>query len=384
MYRYGGGWKAAALYSTLGILSGVGLLGKVKLLDQVVHFPAPLSTCLIVAGLAMPLLWRFLLRYRFAIAILSGAGLLIATLVVYPRVVALHAVGHGSDQADCIIAGSQRMTSLLWPYKRSLMWSGNPMSCGPGWIMLQSAFTRWMGYRFDLLLLWAGSLFCIDRAIGRERAIALVALLALCPGVWQCAANGSDFLTFGIVIAAFLLLTTRSRLNRPLLVAIAALIFQFRAPIPAMAGFLRRSAGRGAAIFAGLLAIFTQLAFLVWNPLDYIRDGPLHVIHKALGISPPIGRVGEAIVLVTAALIAGLCLCLWIGKLAGTLEGSLGYLVLIFAIPAITDIFSKFREYSALIPALGNWEGGPWMTACLPLAAVLIAVDLSSKNLATD
>ena len=64
------------------------------------------------------------------------------------------------------------------------------MSCGPGWIMGVAGRASPDGQDIVLICLSSGAgvpFYFIVRAIGKDRAIALAALLALCPGMWLCA-----------------------------------------------------------------------------------------------------------------------------------------------------------------------------------------------------
>ena len=369
-----------AIYIIVSIISGIGLLGKVQLLDRVLHLPMVATVSLIASGLCAPLFWRFALRNRRPIAILFVMGILASSLVVYPKVAALHSIGRGSDQADCIVVAAQKTSSLQWPYKRSFLWSGNPMSCGPGWVMLQSIFVRAAGYGINLIIFWSVALFFIARTIGTQKTLSFLALLAFAPGLWLCAWNGSDFLTFGISIAALTLLILRGNRYRPFFILIAAMVFQFRSPVAIMPGFLRKNVGFRTALMTGLIAIVFQVGFLMWDPLDYIESGPLYLIHKVLGASMSVGRPSVLIFYVSVSFVFGLCCALWVGKRIDPALSSLCFLMVFFGVPALLNLISKLRDMGAILPALGVWEGGVWLTACVPLAA-LLAVERGSAQI---
>lgn len=65
--------------------------------------------------------------------------LVAAALIIYPKVDALKLVDKGSDQDDGVIIATTRMLSGFYPYSENT-YLGNPISTGPGWLILHTPF----------------------------------------------------------------------------------------------------------------------------------------------------------------------------------------------------------------------------------------------------
>jgi hypothetical protein len=370
--------SAAILYICVAVFSGLGLLGKTSLLRSLLPLP-PLALELILAiGLALPLFWPVALRFRKIVSAAFLVALAGVFLVIFPRIERMHSQGRGSDQPDCIINVSHSLMNAQWPYNRANLWSGNPMSCGPGWVALQAPAVQAAGYRWSLILCWACAVAAIFAAIGWSSTSALLSLIALSPGLWLAASNGSDFLTFGIVVAALYLAAERLRKVRAvsiLVLAVLALVSQFRFPTMLVPAFMRKQIGRKGMIWASALAIGCQSLFLFWNTKSFIDDGPLHLFHKLTNSSALSTRPSVIAVEVILPLVFAIVAVVAFEERTRWRWSLLTFLLAIFFVPAALDIVAKYHLYGSIPRALEFWEGGVWICGCLPLAAAMLVTE---------
>ena len=196
-----------------------------------------------------------------------------------------------------MVVAARELAAGHWPYRRDLFWSHNAMSCGAGWVALQAPVVVGLGYSWNLVALWALSLGVITWGLGAQRGAAFLGLLAVCPGVWLLASNGTDFLTFGMALAATVVLARRLRRGRLILVLLLGLISQFRVPTVLVPALFTRLVGKTAAAWAVALAVGCQVALLFWNA-DRVRigrapprDPQAHTPGACDFVEPP-GRVG--------------------------------------------------------------------------------------------
>lgn len=378
---------SVAVYIGVAVMSGAGLLGKTALLRSLLPFPVWTLKLFIALSLALPLLWPIALRFRKTVATAFLIGLAGVFLVVFPHIERMHSEGRGSDQPDCVVAVSHSLIGAQWPYERGRLWSHNPLSCGPGWVALQAPMVQAVGYRWNLIVCWAFAVAAIIGAVGWSSASALLSLIALSPGLWLAAANGSDFLTFGIAIAALYLASEKTGAIRFVEVIVLALVSQFRFPTLLVPAFLRKQIGRAGVIWGSALALGCQLIFLFWNAKSFIDDGPLHLFYKLTNSSAlsakPLVVSAEVILPLIVAIVAVVVFeehTPWRWNLLVFLCG-------VFCLPSVLDLVTKYHLYGTVSRALEFWEGGVWICGCLPLAAAMFVLErkrgflrLSSKS----
>ncbi len=363
------------IYISVAVLSGLGLIGKMSLLRELLPLPARALELIIAIGLALPLLWPVAIRFRKIVSVAFLVALVGVFLGIFPRVERMHSQRRGTDQPDCIIAASQSLMTAQWPYERAKIWSQNPLSCGPGWVALQAPAVLVAGYRWNLILCWAFAVAAIIGAVGWSSASALLSLLALSPGLWLAAANGSDFLTFGIAITALYLASEKFRTVKFVNIVLLALVAQFRFPTMLVPAFLCKKIGRKGVIWASALALGCQLIFLFWNAKGFIDDGPLHLFYKltnssALSTNPWVVSV-EVIVPLMVAILAVVVFeqrTPWRWDL-------LAFFGVVFVAPAVLDLVTKYHLYGSMQKAWGFWEGDLWICGCLPLAAAMLVLE---------
>jgi hypothetical protein len=367
-------FTAKSLYIASAILSGLGLLGKSSLLVRVTHLPYWVALPLVAFSLCLCFFWQLALSFSKVLAPIIFVLLLAFFWFVFPKVQNLHKQGRGSDQADCVIVAANRSLQHAWPYEPSEMPSKNAMSCGPGWVALQVPATYFLGYRWNLTLCLVIALIVIALQLGWERAAAITTLIGLSPGTWLTAANGSDFLTFGIVLLAFcaVMESAKSKRSSPFwwfAALVLGLISQFRFVTLLIPAFFLKQMPRAAALAAWAIGTAFQLSFLLWNPYGYVHDGPLHIAAKLM-------RTG-IISNTTVVAAVELCLASALGFVALSFLAArtrlkqllLLFLFLIFFLPGCEDFILKYHLYGNVLKALEFWEGGIWIQACVPLAA---------------
>jgi hypothetical protein len=375
---------AKSLYMASAILSGLGLLGKASLLVRVTHLPHWLAVPLVALSLCLCFLWQLAVRFRKVLAPIVFVLLLAFFWIVFPRVQNLHKQGRGSDQADCVIVATNRSVQRKWPYEPSEMPSKNAMSCGPGWVAAQAPATHFLGYRWNLILCSVIALIVIGSQIGWEKTAAIIALIGLSPGTWLTAANGSDFLTFGIVLLAFCAVVGRPKHSSYFwwcAALVLGLIAQFRFVTLWIPAFFLKQMPRAATIGAWVIGTAFQFGFFLWNPYGYVHNGPLHIAAKLM-------RTG---ILSNTTVIAGTELCLasalgfvslsFIASRTRAKQPLLFFLFLIFFLPGCQDFILKCHLYGNVLQALEFWEGGIWIQACVPLAAAALVAATSPIGL---
>ena len=366
---------AITLYLALAILSGFGLLGKLYLVQQIVPLPRLMLLLACIAWLCAPLLFILALRFRRYVSAFVLLGIVLASMVIYPKMAQLQKAGRGSDQPDCVIVAAKGFALGHWPYTRSEMWSHTPMSCGPGWVLLQTPVVHLFGYRWNLLILWLGALFLFRLRLSWHQIAGLAVLIGLATATWVAASDGTDFITFGIVYAALFFALRNDNLSdfqNGMLFVLLCLTVQFRFPtlILPVLGLPRRKLRES--ITTSLLAFSYQLLFLIWRPGVFIKDGPLHLFFKLTHTSLFASSRWPAVLEISAVFTCMLFAAVFARRRWNGPWLSLAYLLILVVFPSIQDLLAKYHRYGSVLPALGLWEGANWLSSCLPLAAILL------------
>jgi hypothetical protein len=373
---------AKRLYIASAILSGLGLLGKSSLLVKVTHLPSWFAVSLVAISLCLCFFWRLALRFSKVLAPTVFVLLLAFFWFIFPRVQDLHKQGRGSDQADCVITAANRSVQRAWPYEPSEMPSRNAMSCGPGWVALQVPAIYVLGYRWNLIICLVVSLIVIGCQLGWERTAAITTLIGLSPGTWLTAANGSDFLTFGIALLAFCVVVGSAKPRRSSLfwsfaAVVLGLISQFRFVTLWIPAFFLKQMPRVAAIGAWAIGTAFQLGFLLWNPYGYVHNGPLHIAAKLMRMGIMSNNTAIAAVELCFASGVGFVVLSFLAARTRSKRPLLLFLFFIFLLPGCQDLILKYRLYGNILKALEFWEGGIWIQACVPLAAASLVAATS-------
>jgi hypothetical protein len=379
---------AMFLYLGLAMVSGLGLLGKVQLVQRI--FPVPMAVLypIVIAWIFLPLTWSSALRARRILAPLVLLGIVVSSLLIYPHMQDLQKkTGRGTDQPDCVTAAAEGIATGHWPYDTARMRDHMPMSCGPGWVLLQTPAAVTVGYRWNLLALWALALILLRSRFSYDAIAGVLTLLGLAAVTWVTVSDGTDFITFGVLLAAlFVALQTPSRLA-PLYLLLLALVVQFRFPMIILPVFLFSRKRLLQGIVVSLAAFACYMFFLAWQPEAFISGGPLHLFYKMMRTHVFASGRWIAILEVTLVFTVMLSTAVFVRKFVQTRWVAFAYLLALTLVPSALDLVAKYREFGSLLHALGIWEGANWLSDCLPLAAIallsvtdgLYSVDLSAR-----
>jgi hypothetical protein len=206
----------------------------------------------------------------------------------------------GSDRDEAIIVSAERLMRGEHPYAAPT-YLGNPLSPGPGWVVLHVPFVALGLYWLVPASAWAvlpmaAALATTERSKVMMRTIVLS---AGAPVMWHELVTGSDLLTAGVIGGAAVVLSAgdipsgRRRLST---VALAAFMTS-RAPfLLGGAGFYAasRAVGGAAAIALGALAV-SAVAWVALFAMAPTHNSPLHLLTRAQVIFPPPALVAALI-----------------------------------------------------------------------------------------
>lgn len=376
------GW----LYVASAILTGLAVLGKAPLIEEIVPVPSGVIYVFCGVGCLMPLLYKQFLKVSHFLAVPIVGAVWLTAVVVQSRLLShLHSQGRGTDQGDCITVGVERLVHGSWPYERDLMWSHNPMSCGPGWLVTHAP-TVIIGYPATMAMLFTCAVVVVYLVYGFKSAANFVVLLAITPGFWLAYANGNDFATFGVCVAAVsALAAANGRIRRWLGAAGAVALSQFRLPFVLLPAAIPLDAARSGRYgrFAGPLTALACLVsiglygtFAWWRPELMLSDGPFHVLEKSMNL---VGFPGGRITVIVAFMI----LTVAIATLARRFHprySALAYITLTLVPLSVASLITTIQTQRGVIEVLGHWEGVSWLTAVVAVAAGLVSCAHTSER----
>lgn len=370
---------SGGLYVVAAMLTGLAVLGKAPLIGEIVPAPAGVIYLLCAASCLMPLLYRQFLRVSRFLAVPIVLGVWLVALVVQSRLLShLHSQGRGTDQGDCITVGAGQLFHGSWPYDRDLMWSHNPMSCGPGWLVAHAS-SLVFGYPATMAALFTCAVVAVHLVRGFDTVAKFIVLLAITPGFWLSFANGNDFATFGVMVVAVSALATTNRpVQRWVAAAGAVALAQFRLPfalLPAVIPLDGPRAGQRGRYSRPLAAIACAVSlgmygvFQWWQPDLMLSDGPFHVLEKSVNlVGLPGGRIAVIVAFVfLTAIVAAISLRFHENYSA------LAYVTLTLVPLSAASLVSTIRAQHGVIDVLGHWEGVSWLTAVAAVAAGIVA-----------
>lgn len=326
--------------------------------------------------LLFPIVSRLVDGVRWSAALVLGLLSVAVTVVAAPRVAAMHAVGRGTDQGDCIAVAADRLVQGLWPYSAEAMWTHNPMSCGPLWAALHAPFVVMMNYPMAMLALMAIAMGCVVIAAGRRDAASFAALLVLIPGYWLALANGNDFATFGMVLAAMIALSTSDLAARPFVQWIIVVgvvgLSQARLPfliLPAIIFMDAKKWPRSLGPVAQMVTFAVWSAFLLINPSSFVTEGPMHVLAKAQVLVSP-----WLFIAAQAAFALGLFVIGRFVAIPNVFVRTELYVCFVLIGMSLLDLVEKTYRLPSLAEALTRWEGASWLTGVACLSAFGVAM----------
>jgi hypothetical protein len=373
------------LYLFISIVSGLGLLGKLQLVRRIVPIPLSALYIIVTGWIFLPLTWSFALRARRILAPLVLLGIVVCSLFIYPHMQDLQKrTGRGTDQPDCVTVAAEGIATGNWPYSTLRMWDHMPMSCGPGWVLLQTPMVISVGYRWNLLALWALALVLLRSRLSYDVIAGMLTLLGLAAVTWVTVSDGTDFITFGVLLAAlFVALQTPSKLALVYL-SLLTLVVQFRFPMIIVPVLLSPRKRLLQGIVVSIAAFACYMLFLAWRPEAFISDGPLHLFYKLTRIHVFAYGRWSAILEVTVVFAGMLSTAVFVRRVVQTRWAALAYLLVLTLVPSILDLIAKYRLFATVLASLGIWEGANWLSSCLPLATIallFVADDLYSVDL---
>lgn len=242
-----------------------------------------LYSCLLLAFKELPTFKKILDSHVTLICLL--AVLLLINAMVYPHELALQAIGRGSDQSDALIRSGALLFSGHFPYS-VLTYLHNPISPGPGWILMTMPFTLTGLYVLFVPFVTTMSAFFI-RKITNSTRLANLYLIFLFSSLsfWQTSVTGIDYvavgMVFGLVTMGVFSYWSTNRLVRWCFIILASLSATARVSFiyfgPLLGVFLwkkNKIDGLYLAISTLVLTVLTHVGFYLWDPAHY---APLHV-----------------------------------------------------------------------------------------------------------
>lgn len=232
---------------------------------------------------------------------------------VYPLADALKLRGMGSDADDAMVLGGQALMHGLNPYLFSTYF-GNPLSPGPGWLVLAAPFAAAGVYA--LMLPLAVALAALLLRQGGQSWYAVSAWLGgifACLLLWELAAVGNDLPLWGLLLVCAVVLLGRPRLpywGLPALVLLVGMLATARVAffyLPVLVGFSLFAVWprRAVAVALGGSAVMAALHGAFWWWGGGAVYPPLHLVGRAEGLlaGPTLYGAGLFLLLVGIAML---------------------------------------------------------------------------------
>lgn len=279
----------------------------------------------------------------------------------------------GSDQDDALILAGQQLSAGHYPYAHKT-YLNNPISPGPGWVILFLPVTVLGIYP----LVIPGCVFGIAYLIYRltesvTKSNLFLWLLFSSPLFWETTFQGSDLLPLGcgFVLGSLLLYFLWGK-NIYWDFAISLFIAFMLTSRIILAGyvfiwacFLKQRLRFGAVV--GLLVIASHGLFWVWNPSLY---SPLHVIDKGQTIF-------TVYHLIAALLISGIAVVYALLNLQTTLESWLYALWMCIFVPLGLVSLAQLR---AVHYDFARWEGATYQMIAIPVYLFYLSLVIFSRQ----
>jgi len=305
------------------------------------------------------------------------AVIVLITLInffVYPIADNLKYQGRGSDQDDALIVTAGNLVLGKNPYEAHTYFHSNPISPGPGWIILCLPFAL-KGLYFLLTPFYIMLLSLLLRKItgsyfsGNVFLILCMSSLAF----WETMVAGSDMFAIGALFTLSVCAVFYSIDKGGILLFLSILLLAFAATsrivfiyIIPVTGILlwKRSAFKHLIYLLAALAIAVLLHFIfyLWNPASYT---PLHLLAKG-------GRLLASGLKFYAAILTLAVLIFTYLKVKSSISSWLFFFCLSLAVPlffiSIGDLINM-RNFN-----LSQWEGANYLLVVMPIYAVYIAL----------
>jgi hypothetical protein len=297
-----------------------------------------------------------------------------AVVIVYPRADALKLVGRGSDEDDALIAGAAALLHGSYPYA-ARTYLGNPISPGPGWILLVAPLVAthvyWLLSPIGLALA-----ACSLRVMGQAwRPVNLfLILMGSSLAFWELLVVGSDLIAIGCILLALVGGLQYFKRAIPVLAVVAGMLATSRIAffyVPVIFGLMLWRTDRrdavvmllvGSAICFGLHGWFWHL-----HPEDYT---PLHLVAKGRGLLSGARMVGALLACAGAGLV--------ILRMATAREDDrLMMLWLSLGVPALCLALADLAVNARWSAAA--WGGASYLVTPLPLLVAWVALQATGR-----
>ncbi len=304
--------------------------------------------------------------------------IILINFIVYPIADNLKLQGKGSDQDDAIIVTASNLALGKNPYEAHTYFTGNPLSPGPGWIILNLPFAL-KGLYFLLTPFYIILLLLLLRKItgGYFSGNLFIILCISSFAFWETMVVGSDMFAIGALFTLSICAIFYNVNKRKVLLALSMLLFAFAATsriifiyiLPIMGIFLwRRTAFKYLVylLVASAVTVLLHLIFYFWNPAVYT---PLHLLAKGdrLLIS---GFKDYAVILTLAVLVFTYL------KVNSDISSWIFFFALSLGVPlffvSIGDLVNMRHFNFAL------WEGANYLLVIMPI--YLAYITLSQKE----
>ncbi|TCT06695.1 hypothetical protein [Aquabacter spiritensis] len=246
------------------------------------------------------------------------AVITLLTLIIYSYADARKTSGLGSDNDDGLITGAQSLVRTGNSYAMRL-YTGNPISAGPGWILLVAPLSLTGLYGLLTPLAIAAAAFAARTGGTSWGAINLaLALLFSSLAAWHMTVTGLDYIPLMLLLVAVTLGLAEARSPAVLVVLTLALGLLGTARIvflywPVLVAFaLVPVRGWKVAISVGLAATAFALVLDLWSWAT--APGffpPLHVLGKGQGYAAASGYLFPAGTIALCAVTGALMLANW-------------------------------------------------------------------------
>lgn len=292
--------------------------------------------------------------------------ILTANYLVYPIADSLKLQGKGSDQDDALIVTAKNLLSGKYPYEARTYHPGNPISAGPGWIILNMVFSL-KGLYFLLTPFYILLLVLLLRKISGGFYLSNLFILLCMSSLafWETMVVGSDMFAIGALFVLCLCGTFLSQ-AKPKVLFLWMLLFGFALTSRVVFLYLAlvvailmwRSSGAKNLVYlliALMVALGLHSLFYYWSPAHY---DPLHLLSKGSGLLTPILKILCIFTLIASVIYAFF-------KATNKLTSWLLMFFLCLAIPLIFVSFGDLmisRQFH-----LADWEGANYLIVPIPV-----------------
>jgi hypothetical protein len=277
---------------------------------------------------------------------------------LYPYVDGLKTSLRGSDQDDAVKVAASRLIQLRPPYEVKT-YLNNPISPGPGWLILHAPFVRLDIYEFTSLIFLIVLILVMYASAKRWEDISIFTFfLAATPLYWELICTGSDLILVGIlsVLICQISKLKPTKFTMLLMVIGLSLLATSRVPLIYFTFLpfftpLNAKLKLGLASISTIIALSLNISFWLWSPDFY---SPWHLIKKGFLLASRLNYL-----LIVAILLLVICYPKRreFAKLVGLLPSEIKSIVFQSAIMvpmAFADLITRRGDFQ-------SWEGANYL-----------------------